>query len=152
MKKILIVCTGNTCRSSMAEALAKDWLQKQGLDGNFLVTSAGIMATPNEEASAHAILALKEKDIHLDTHRSKQISREMLMESDLILTMTKSHKQMLMPFCEACEDKLFTLKEYALGNSGDVVDPFGQDLASYKLCRDELIELVEKAMKRIVKA
>ncbi|SHJ80291.1 protein-tyrosine phosphatase [Anaerobranca californiensis DSM 14826] len=107
--KILFVCTGNTCRSPMAEAYIKDKIK----DGYFL--SAGTDAIDNLPASENAVMALKDLGIELKEHRSQRITKEKLAEVDLVLTMTLRHKIRLINQYPEFKDKIFTLKEYAKG-------------------------------------
>lgn len=102
---ILFVCTGNTCRSPMAEALLKERYPKAH------VQSAGVFASKGSEASSNAIKALSEKNISF-THSSQPITDELLNWADIVLTMTTDHKQLLVMEHPVQQAKYFTLKEY----------------------------------------
>ncbi|PEJ58536.1 low molecular weight phosphatase family protein [Bacillus sp. AFS002410] len=138
MKNILFVCTGNTCRSPMAEALLRH-------HGNefFQVKSAGVYAMPGIPASQNAILALKNKGIDAN-HSSQQVNDELLEWSSNVLSMTSSHKQMLITNFPQYKDKIFTFYEFINGQSIDISDPYGGSLPIYEHTLNELEELVKQ--------
>ncbi|MFA7549438.1 MAG: low molecular weight protein arginine phosphatase [Sedimentibacter sp.] len=152
---ILFVCTGNTCRSPMAEGIFKDMLKKKNID-NINVSSAGLSVFPGEHANKKAIKALIEKGIDITTHRARQLSDE-INKADLILTMTLSHKQIIEDYLKHKSDEtspcLFTLKEFAAKLSDekltapDIQDPYGRNYSFYKKSRDE----IEKELRKILK-
>lgn len=113
LKHVLFVCTGNTCRSPMAEALLRQMAKEEGLDID--VKSAGISAIEGTTASRYAIEALQEKGIVLD-HQSKAVDQELVHWADIILTMTQSHKQALIHHFPDSVDKIFLIKEYGQDN------------------------------------
>lgn len=141
--KVLFVCTGNTCRSAMAEGLLKDIAKKKNL--NIEVKSAGVFAFDGDEASKNAVLALKDMDIDIENHRSQSVSKELVEDADLILTMSKSHRESLIMNYPQMADKIFLLNKYAFDEDKDIVDPFGRDIHNYEITRDEIL----KALKNI---
>ena len=131
--KILFVCTGNTCRSPMAQGMAAKLFGKE-----HTIISAGLMAMPNAPASANAVMVMKERQIDIKGHQAQLVSEALLDEADLILTMTLGHKTALI---QAAPDKVYTLGEYA-GQEILVSDPFGGDLDVYRTCADEIYRLL----------
>lgn len=148
MKTILFVCTGNTCRSSMAEAIFRDLIKEIGEDGNTKILSAGTWAVVGQKASKNAIEVLKEMKIDLDNHISRPLTKEMVEEADLVLTMTRSHKEQILQLLPSAKEKVYTLKEFYNedNNDWDICDPYGQDMEVYKKCAYE----IEEALKRVI--
>ncbi|MFE3574174.1 low molecular weight protein arginine phosphatase [Lysinibacillus sp. NPDC059133] len=142
--KILFVCTGNTCRSPMAEVILK---HKQ-MD-NVEVRSAGIYAMPNAEMSAHAQQVLYEENM-THQHLATQLSITEMEWADLILTMTTAHKDTIIANYPNADQKVFTLKEYTSEVSGgNVVDPYGGSIGIYQETFAELTKLIERLVKKI---
>ncbi|MGB9791372.1 MAG: low molecular weight protein arginine phosphatase [Thermacetogeniaceae bacterium] len=112
MKRILFVCTGNTCRSPMAEHIARRLLEEKGLRGEIEVASAGLAALPGAPASAEARDVLRGMGIDLSGHQAVQLSRKQVEDADLIFTMTASQKRQLLELYPEARGKVFVLKEY----------------------------------------
>lgn len=109
MKRILFVCTGNTCRSPLAEGLGRKMAVDQQLDIEF--RSAGVAAIDGQSIAQHSALILREYGAD-DQLSSRSLTDDMVGWADLILTMTRSHKNMVLTSFPNSADKVFTLKEY----------------------------------------
>lgn len=153
MMNILFVCTGNTCRSSMAEVIFKDMIKE--IDNNLNeieVHSAGIFAINGMGATPQAISAMESRGINLTKHRAKLLTIQMIKDADLILTMTVKHKSFILKLDSGSEKKVFTLKEYvSLGqeSSLDIVDPFGHPVEKYIETAKEIREALEEILRKI---
>lgn len=145
MRKILFICTGNTCRSPMAEAIFK-----HKTNNRYEVKSAGIFAQDGSTASLHSIDVLKKQSIPID-HKSKQLTTELVVWSDLILTMGNSHKQMILQRYPKADDKVFCLKEFAQNTKADIADPFGGTLEDYEKTFNEIEEAIQKLIEKLGK-
>ncbi|RUS49152.1 low molecular weight protein arginine phosphatase [Cohnella sp. AR92] len=121
MKRVLIVCTGNTCRSPMAEAMLRSLTRERGLDVE--VKSAGVSTVNGLPVSPNAAETLRKLGMEQPAG-STSLSGKETEWADLILTMTASHKRAVLERYPSAEEKTFTLKEFALHG-----DPVMDDLA-----------------------
>lgn len=144
--KILIVCTGNTCRSPMAEGIFNELKKDTGL--NIQVLSAGISADEGSPISENAITAMA--DVHDIAHyRAKMVNEDLIHQADIILTMTRVHKDRLISRYKGIEEKTYLLNAYAYGIEEDVEDPFGGDLEIYNSARNKIYNAVQSIINKL---
>ena len=143
MKKVLFVCTGNICRSPMAEGFFRELTKEQG---GFEAVSAGMGAIDGASPSAHSITAMQELGIDICEQRSMQITPEMVDGAAYIFGLASGHVDNLIRYFPQARERIFLLREFVdhlPAGRKDIADPIGGDLQIYQTCRNQIKEGVE---------
>lgn len=146
--KVVFVCTGNTCRSPMAEHLFRSMLREQGLE-EVEVASAGVAARPGQPAAVQTVNVLEEEGITgAGLHRSRHVSQLELGDGDLLLTMSPGHRVHLPGELEKRSVTTAALKEF-VGGKGGFSDPYGGDIQEYRALMREMRPVLERLLDKV---
>ena len=151
-KTILLVCTGNSCRSVMAGGLLRELLKDKG---DYKVITAGTASFAGMSPTREAIQVMSDMGIDVSSHRSSPLSNTMIEEADLILVMETRHKEHILSRAPSAKDKVFLLTEFGRTKkedklvTPDIPDPIGKPLEFYRKVFDLIREGITRTVKRI---
>ena len=147
---ILFVCTGNLCRSPMAEGLLRHHLEEHGQAGDFNVRSAGTWAVEGSPASVNSVRTMLEWNINLSEHAAHLLTMEDVKEASLVLVMEKTHRDDIVRLLPEEAYKIHLLSEM-VGLRDAVEDPYGEDMEAYRDTAGHIAELIEQGYERILR-
>ena len=153
ISSVLFVCTGNSCRSVMAEALMRKRLYELGND-RAEVVSAGAAVFGSVPPTDETIAVMREEGSDVSGFRTKQVTRDLVKNADLILVMEPAHRDEVLNLDPQASDKTFLLKEYgnpskAMPGRLGVHDPIGKPVEEYRATRDEIKKEIERITEKI---
>ena len=146
---IVMICTGNVCRSPFAEKLLQHHLNKIEACADWVVSSAGTNIDAQVKASYGSVVMAAERGLDLDAHVAQAVSAEIIQNADLLLCMTHKHKQALQQAYGTHADKVYLLSEM-VGVECDVADPFEEPLEAYRVMAEEVEQLIEQGLPKII--
>ena len=152
VRSILFICTGNSCRSVMAEGLMRKYLKALGKD-YIVVRSAGVSALGGFGPTEETIEVMKAEGIDVSGFKSKKANEELIKNSDLILVMEDMHKEFIKKIVPEAASKTYLLKEFLTAKDKDypegrnIPDPIGKPIDFYKLS----FEIIKNQIERIAK-
>ena len=149
MSSILFICTANQCRSPMAQAMLAAKVAALNQSDEWNIGSAGTSAVNGIMATPFARRVMAERGLDLESHRSRGVTASLLESADLILTMTRNHREALCAEFPQVEHKIHLLSDL-IDQAFDIDDPIGGDEEDYRVCAEEIGQILDKGFGRIV--
>ncbi len=150
MKRVLLICTANICRSPMAMGLLRQRLEQDGLGEEVEVSSAGVYGLDGSPASQPGVEVLAERGIDIADHRAHTVSERDIAGADLVLVMEEAHRRTLFYSYPQHLGKIFLLSEMS-GNYHDIKDPYRQPKEAYLRTADEMAALIGQGYPNMLK-
>ncbi len=151
MKHVIFVCTGNICRSPMAEGLLKHRL---GEASEIKVSSAGIAAGDGMPPSTHSATVMQELGIDITDQQSNQLTPELVASADYLFVMTYGHFDAILMMYPEAADKTYLVRHFLEDETllhRDISDPIGQSVQVYRHCRDEIASAMDSIVEFLKK-
>jgi len=144
----MFICTGNICRSAMAQAYMQKKLYDLKKENEYIISSCGTNATQGQCATYNAIESMKKYDVDLTNHRATSIENSNILDYDLIIVLTYRHKTLVLQIYPSLNGKIFTLKEYVNDKEiyKDIDDPYGLDSTVYNATAKDIVENIDKLL------
>lgn len=137
MKKIMFICSGNTCRSPLAEGLFKKYLEENNI-ADIEVGSAGLSVFPGDEVSINSALVAMNRGVNISLHRARRVNMEHFAETDLFVCMTSAHANALSRYCK--QSQMMVL---------NIPDPYCQPIDAYEKCADSIEKEFPQILERL---
>lgn len=148
MKDVVFICTGNVCRSPMAEGFYRHETKS---DDSIRIGSAGISAFDGQEASQHSVDVMQQEGIDIADHASRMLTADIVAQASHIFGMTRTHRDAVQMMFPEAREKVFVLREFLVGSDADfdldVSDPIGGSLEEYQRTRNLIKEALASVSK-----